>query len=437
MASSTVTESKAGITNHKRDAWHSSIAQIVLDIYNNLSDNGKPKSTEFTVLAAIVAQVGDERPFVLSLATGTRCIGSLLDSSSSGFLLSDSHAEVLARRGFCRYLYKCILKCIRDSDDPALVNNIVVRCGPSTDHAGSRPDFKINSQARFYLFVSDSPCGDCSIYDRDDGKALFTGAKLLSSSSTSGITISNATAGGLVTSSGAESEHIQTVAVSKTNESCIREHGAQELGVLRTKSGRSDISDAHRTTSMSCSDKICRWQAMGLEGALLAGLIDGPILLSGIAVGKDPFSSPDDQLVALKRALVDRMGNIPLNPHPLELVIVDCDLARSKCNSEYRAYQDSMVSEDAQRIKPASCGTSINWVRDVAFAHGIKSTDHSAVDVCNRSKVAIDTVEAIRRRQKVSSGGTFEVSLAQTGALQGYVDVIVCKVTDCRKYVNN
>ena len=42
----------------------------------------------------------------------------------------------------------------------------------------------------------------------------------------------------------------------------------QDVGVLRVKSGRSDIPERQRTTSMSCSDKICRWSTLGLEGEI-------------------------------------------------------------------------------------------------------------------------------------------------------------------------
>lgn len=51
--------------------------------------------------------------------------------------------------------------------------------------------------------------------------------------------------------------------------------------------------------------------------------------------------------------------------------------------------------------KIQACGTSINWVKDVY------STDF------------IDAIELERKRLKVCTGGTVEVTVAETGALQG------------------
>lgn len=52
-------------------------------------------------------------------------------------------------------------------------------------------------------------------------------------------------------------------------------------GVLRTKPGRGDP-----TLSMSCSDKIAKWNVLGLQGALLSHLIGKPIYLDTITIGK-------------------------------------------------------------------------------------------------------------------------------------------------------
>jgi hypothetical protein len=53
------------------------VANAVVSLYNELPENGKPKKDlEFTVVAAICAFVdGVDNPFVLSLATGTKCAG--------------------------------------------------------------------------------------------------------------------------------------------------------------------------------------------------------------------------------------------------------------------------------------------------------------------------------------------------------------------------
>ncbi|XP_023565092.1 tRNA-specific adenosine deaminase 1 [Octodon degus] len=94
------------------------IAQLCYEHYRiKLPKQGKPEpNREWTLLAAIVkiqsspgkgCDTSDtpvqEKKEVVSIGTGTKCIGQS-KMRKSGDILNDSHAEVIARRSFQRYL---------------------------------------------------------------------------------------------------------------------------------------------------------------------------------------------------------------------------------------------------------------------------------------------------------------------------------------------
>ncbi|CAG2214858.1 ADAT1 [Mytilus edulis] len=72
------------------------------------------------------------------------------------------------------------------------------------------------------------------------------------------------------------------------------------LGVFRIKPGRGE-----RTLSMSCSDKIARWNVVGCQGALLTHFIQTPIYFSSITIGRCLYNKS-----ALYRAIVTRSDEV-------------------------------------------------------------------------------------------------------------------------------
>lgn len=161
---------------------------------------------------------------------------------------------------------------------------------------------------------------DATIYDivSDYGKHLsegdnvnFTGAKVIVPSEFSkkrkAFDSSNITFCGDVKS---------LSGVDKRETSYIARERRQITSALRLKAGRSNLPVRMRCSSMSCSDKLCKWVILGLQGnGLLSSLLKTPIRLASIVVSKDPKTGTamsgtkarsSSQLGALERALIER-----------------------------------------------------------------------------------------------------------------------------------
>lgn len=197
------------------------VADAVVGLYSRLPPSGKPRDDEYSVLAAVVAVTSDTTPHVLALGTGTKCIGRDIDNAS-GCFLSDSHAEVVARRAFVRFLCHEIYRSLVAPSAAARSPYIVL----AEKQCEGSPAFELNPDYKLHMYVSDSPCGDAAVYE---------------------TSLSNA--------------EVAVVTGARPLDGC-----AESAGCLRIKSGRGDIAADVRTTSMSCSDKISRWCCLGLQG---------------------------------------------------------------------------------------------------------------------------------------------------------------------------
>jgi hypothetical protein len=321
------------------------VADTALEHYHRLPSGwGKPQpQREWTVYCAIVATQADmnnaanTHAWVVSCATGTKCTSlsaAVQDlpkspetgSGYKGRIVKDCHAEVLTRRGFMRVLwaeiihfiqhYTPIQTCLSSHSSTDTMPQDRSLLSAHVDHSsqvhGDHPilHFQIKPGIQLHLYMSDSPCGDASIYPLDDryrpectsaatdlentyGTLNFTGAKLIlppcHRQDTSTLSI------------------LQPVH-SRDTHTIARENQTQILSALRLKSCRSNIPEMLRTKSLSCSDKIVRWTILGLQGSgPLTAFIPHPIQLASIVVSQDPRCSLYScQLNALQRSIISR-----------------------------------------------------------------------------------------------------------------------------------
>lgn len=281
------------------------IAELCLNFYSKLPNAKRLlKDAEWTIYSAIVMEC-EGRLELVSCGTGTKCIGGQ-SLSENGDILNDSHAEVVCRRAFLRFL----MSQVRTTKAPE--GQSIFR------YDETAKVFMLKDGVKFHLFTSSTPCGDASIYntidnqDEPEAKRMkvsdlpdgFTGAKLLFF------------------------EDVEDVM-------------AQTEGKIRIKPGKGD-----RTMSLSCSDKIARWNLLGIQGCMLSSILIPIYLSSVILADGTPFNQ-----TAMERALFKRFTDADkfLN-HPFKLHKPDIVIANNKIKFPFAKNDNERVNPSANSI---------------------------------------------------------------------------------------
>jgi tRNA-specific adenosine deaminase 1 len=358
---------------HMEMIFANEVAALCYSKYRNLPKTGKPKEErEWTHVAGIVKVDNWEKDFkclsnvakdVVALGTGSKCIGKS-KMSSTGDILNDSHAEVMARRGFLRYLYDQVLLTYQTGSSEVFKSFSDGKC-------------VIKENVTFHFFTSHVPCGDASIipkvplsendvglclkctgqsglpYAKQAAHLCVAAEDLICNSchvnmqSTMAIQTMEGgecnvkrransdkrkccsseeqgckyikvdlSPGGADMVSGKQSSNMNVekpkVSVSsdthRTGAKCLPMQSLQDSHLSGANyhvvgALRTKPGRGERTESLSCSDKFAKWNVVGLQGALLSLLVNKPIYFQSVIVGGgSPFSK-----ISLKRAIIDRL----------------------------------------------------------------------------------------------------------------------------------
>ncbi|XP_033896431.3 tRNA-specific adenosine deaminase 1 isoform X2 [Acipenser ruthenus] len=395
-----------------------------------LPRKGMPESgREWTLLAAVVkikavpeedsASSGEKQKAskeVVALGTGTKCIGQS-KMSKNGDVLNDSHAEVVARRGFLRYLCYQLLLAVRGEDSSIFT--------PGAE----KGKWRLKPGLSFVFFTSHTPCGDASIIpmmDREDQpcqpiraeEPRLTAApstprhgndkdhmsesepvamdlrlkrkpeennagssikRIKTENSLSRSSFRAKEKGNRVSESQGDSSgqalqkeeattseqgpvlsltaQAEVLDVHRTGAKCVpggrqdpHQAGAQyhSVGQLRVKPGRGD-----RTLSLSCSDKMARWNVLGCQGALLMHYLQGPLYFSAVITGRCPYSDE-----AMRRALISRCSAVESLPPGFTVSSVELQQSQVEFIHSRRLLDEN---HDPSKGKVTPCGAAISW----------------------------------------------------------------------------
>uniref|UniRef100_A0A667YXK0 Adenosine deaminase RNA specific n=1 Tax=Myripristis murdjan TaxID=586833 RepID=A0A667YXK0_9TELE len=223
---------------------HDQIAMLSHQRFNALTTRIQHSLLGRKILATIVMRRGEGLGTVVSLGTGNRCVKGE-ELSLKGDTVNDCHAEIISRRGFVRFLYSELLRHCDGADD-------------SIFEPAEENKLRIKSDITFHLYISTAPCGDGALFDKSCSE---TGDEVEGHQPL----FENAKQGKLRTK-------------VENGEGTIP---VESSAIVPTWDG---IQHGERLRTMSCSDKILRWNVLGLQGALLTHFLH-PIYLKSITLG--------------------------------------------------------------------------------------------------------------------------------------------------------
>ena len=231
-------------TPHLPQVLADRVASLVLAKFGELTNNFASPYARRKVLAGVVLTKGSsedvEDTQVICVTTGTKCINGEY-MSNTGMALNDCHAEVVARRCLRRYLLKQLLLHL----DPETAHESIFEVRPPE----LGPGFKVKDGYQFHLYISTSPCGDARIFAPHE---MNSGEGENGSGSTNGANSAdrhpNRKARG----------QLRTKIESGEGTIPVRSSGG-----IQTWDG---VLQGERLLTMSCSDKIARWNILGIQG---------------------------------------------------------------------------------------------------------------------------------------------------------------------------
>ncbi|KAK2880206.1 double-stranded RNA-specific editase 1-like [Channa argus] len=267
---------KEGVQLHLPQILPDAISCLVISKFSDLTDNFMSPHAQGKVLAGVVMTTGKDvkEAQVICLSSGTKCInGEYI--SDRGLALNDCHAEIIARRSLIRYLYSQLEHFLSNNDE-GHQKSIFSRFENGRG-------LRLKENVQFHLYISTSPCGDARIFSPHEAAVEDQGDRH-----------PNRKARGQLRTKIESGEGTIPVPSSDT---------------IQTWDG---VLQGERLLTMSCSDKIARWNVVGFQGSLLSYFTE-PLYFSSIILGSLYHADH------LSRAMYQRITEIKELPQSFRL----------------------------------------------------------------------------------------------------------------------
>jgi hypothetical protein len=251
------------------------IFSLVKEFYQStIIASNKPKKDEWTVYSSVILQNKDSFKIIV-FTNGTKSLPNK-NYGNRDCLIHDCHAEILALRCLKMFLMRCLIynlielkiNNLNTDDKFDYLNDLFFTKFMSMSeyesfktnkeffdifYFSSESKIMLKENIHFHLYISESPCGDASIYPCLDNDLNQTGSKTID----------------------------EVLKYLKKENTKITHDNS--ISKVRSKSMRSDISHDSISYSLSCSDKLLIKNVLGLQGVYLSHIIER-INLSSILI---------------------------------------------------------------------------------------------------------------------------------------------------------